>query len=178
MKIGVFCSANNNIDPDFFAATEELGRWMGDSKHTLVFGGCDTGLMQCVAQAVKKSGGLTVGIIPTLVEKGGRVSECVDVKFRCDNLSDRKDLLVAQSDLLIALPGGVGTIDELFTTAASATIGYHNKRVVLYNMKGFWQPLIRLLDYLAEKGMIRGSWRQRILVAESLDDIKRMVEKG
>lgn len=178
MKIGVFCSANNNIDPRYFAATEELGRWIGANKHTLVFGGCNTGLMQCVAQAVKKNGGLTVGIIPTLVEKGGRVSEWVDVQFRCDNLSDRKDLLVAQSDLLIALPGGVGTIDEVFTAAASATIGYHNKRVVLYNIGGFWQPLIGLLDYLSEKGMIRGSWRQRIHVAESLDDIKKMAEKA
>ena len=178
MKIGVFCSANNNIDPRYFAAAEELGGWIGDNGHTLVFGGCNTGLMQCTAQAVKRHGGRTVGVIPTLVERGGRVSECVDVQFRCDTLSDRKDLLVSQSDLLVALPGGVGTIDEVFTATAAATIGYHNKGVVLYNVGGFWQPLIDLLDYLAQKGMIRGSWRQRIHVADSLEDIKKMVEEA
>lgn len=178
MKIGVFCSANNDIDPVFFTAAEELGSWMAEESHTLVFGGCNTGLMQCVAQAVKKNGGRTVGVIPTLVEKGGRVSECVDVQFRCDNLSDRKDLLVSQSDLLVALPGGIGTIDEVFTAAASATIGYHDKRVVLYNIKGFWQPLIDMLDYLTVKGMTRGSWRSHIYVADSLEDIKRMARNG
>ena len=89
----------------------------------------------------------------------------------CDNLTDRKQLMMDQSDVFIALPGGIGTLDEVFTVAASATIGYHHKRVVLYNMKGFWDGAIRMLDDLQAKGVIRGSWQTQIAVANNLDEI-------
>lgn len=171
MKIGVFCSANSNIDPDFFVRTEGLGRWIGEHGHRLVFGGCDMGLMECVAKAAHDSGAMTIGIIPTKVEERGHVSGYVDVQFRCNDLSDRKELLLGQSDILIALPGGIGTLDEIFTVAASATIGYHDKMVILYNIKNFWAPLISLLDELTAKGMIRGDWHTHIKVAESIEEI-------
>lgn len=175
MKIGVFCSANNAIDPDYFALTEQLGRWIAAEGHTLVYGGCNMGLMECVARAVKRQGGLTVGVVPTLVEQGGRKSDCIDVEFRCDNLDDRKALLVEQSDVMVALPGGIGTLDEVFTAAAAATIGYHSKRVVLYNIKGFWRPLIAMLDDMAARGVLRGSWRDHIAVADTFDDLVRLI---
>jgi predicted Rossmann-fold nucleotide-binding protein len=72
MKIAVFCSANNSIAPVCFQKTEELGRWMAAGGHTLVYGGCNSGLMECIGRAVHEGGGLTIGVIPTLVEKGGR----------------------------------------------------------------------------------------------------------
>ena len=173
MKICVFCSANSRIDPDFFAMTRELGRWIGKNGHTLVFGGCDMGLMECVAQAVHEAGGRTVGVVPSKVEENGHVSSFVDVLFPCDNLSDRKDLLLSQSDVCVALPGGVGTLDEVFTVVASATIGYHDKRVILDSMTRFWDPLVQLLDTLQAQGLMRGSWHDYIEVAGSLEEIVR-----
>lgn len=175
MKIGIFCSANSHIDPDFVAATEELGRWMGREGHTLVFGGCDLGLMERVARAVKAEGGRTIGVVPTIVEERGGVSDCVDVEIPCDNLSDRKDLMLAQSDLMVALPGGVGTLDEIFTVVASRTIGYHRKPVLLYDMKGFYAPLIQLLDSLQAQGFVRGHWRDHLGVVSSLEELKQRV---
>ena len=172
MKIGVFCSANDKIDPAFFAKTEELGRWMAHEGHVLVFGGVNQGLMECVARVVHEEGGRTIGVIPRIVEKSGRISEYVDVELLCDNLSDRKQLMEDHSDVFIALPGGIGTIDEVFTIAAAATIGYHQKRVILYNIKGFWDGLIAMLDDLQQRGMVRGRWQDYICVAESLEDIK------
>jgi uncharacterized protein (TIGR00730 family) len=82
--------------------------------------------------------------------------------------------MMDQSDVFIALPGGIGTLDEVFTVAASATIGYHHKIVILYNMKGFWDQLIALMDDLQARGMIRGDWHQYIKVASSLEDIKTL----
>ena len=175
MKIGVFCSANSNIDPDFFSLTRELGTWIGQNDHTLVFGGCNMGLMECIAKSVHEAGGRTIGVVPQVIEKGGKVSDFVDINIACDNLSERKDLMLLQSDVLIALPGGIGTLDEIFSVAAAHTIGYHNKRVIIYNMKGFWDSTIRMLDNLQSQGLIRGSWRNYIQIADSMEQIQLLI---
>ena len=175
MKICVFCSANQQIDPDFFAMTEELGKWAARNGHSIVYGGVNQGLMECIGKAAKEAGGRTIGVIPTLVEKSGRTSDYVEIEIPCDNLTDRKQLMMDQSDVFIALPGGIGTLDEIFTVAASATISYHQKLVILYNMKGFWNSLITLLDDLQAKGMIRGDWRQYIKTDDSIEEISRLI---
>lgn len=171
MKIAVFCSANERIDPDFFAMAADLGKWIAQNGHTLVFGGCNMGLMECIGRTAHDAGGMTIGVVPSIMEKGGRVSDSVDVDIPCDNLTDRKDLMMTQADVFVVLPGGIGTLDELFTVAASYTIGYHRKRVILYNMKGFWNSLIALLDDLQARQMIRGEWRDCIGVADTAESL-------
>ena len=79
------------------------------------------------------------------------------------------------SDVCIALPGGIGTLDEIFTVAASASIGYHRQRVILYNIKGFWNPLISLLKDFSQKGVIRGEWRKQFLIAENISEIAHFI---
>lgn len=175
MRIAIFCSANADIDPDYFRMTEELGRWIGENGHTVVFGGCNMGLMECVAKAARMAGGKTIGVVPAIIEQGGRKSDNVDVTIACDNLSDRKDLMLEHSDVVVALPGGIGTLDEVFTVAASATIGYHHKRVILYNMKGFWDSLIALMDDMQHRGMIRGDWHRVISTANSIEEMERLI---
>jgi hypothetical protein len=177
MKICIFCSANQQIDPDFFTMTEELGVWAAKNGHSIVYGGVNQGLMECVAKATKEAGGHTIGVVPMIVEKSGRTSDYVDVEIPCDNLSDRKQLMQDQSDLFIALPGGIGTLDEIFTIAASATIGYHQKPFVLYNMKGYWDSLIQLLDDLQERGMVRGTWRDYLKIASSINELSAILAK-
>lgn len=175
MKICIFCSANQKIDPDFFRMTEELGQWATREGHTIVYGGVNQGLMECVGKAAHEAGGRTIGVIPRIVEKSGRISDYVDIEMLCDNLSDRKQMMEDQSDVFVALPGGIGTIDELFTIAAAHTIGYHNKLVILYNMKGFWDSLIAMLDDLQQKGMVRGNWHDYIAVANNLEELARII---
>ena len=175
MNICIFCSANSNIPTEYFERTSELGTWMGANGHTLVFGGCNLGLMECVAKAVHDAKGMTVGVVPTIVEKGGKVSDYVDVKILCDNLSDRKDLMIERSDVIIALPGGVGTLDEIFTVLAAASIGYHNKRVILYNIGGFWDSLIAMLDDLKVRGVLRAGFEDTVKVAHTLDEIAALI---
>ena len=177
MKICVFCSANQQIDPAFFAATEELGRWAAENGHSIVYGGVNQGLMECLAKAANEAHGRTIGVIPSMVEKSGRTSDYVDVEIRCDNLTDRKQLMMDQGDVFVALPGGIGTLDEIFTVAASATIGYHQKAVILYNIKECWTGLVALLDELQQRGMMRGQWRDYIKVASSLKELASMVEE-
>ena len=175
MNICIFCSANSNIPTEYFERTSELGTWMGANGHTLVFGGCNLGLMECVAKAVHDAKGMTVGVVPTIVEKGGKVSDYVDVKILCDNLSDRKDLMIERSDVIIALPGGVGTLDEIFTVLAAASIGYHSKRVILNNIGGFWDSLITMLDDLKTRGVLRAGFDDTVKVAHTLDEIAALI---
>ncbi len=238
MNIGIFCSANDNIEREYFDRTEEFGRWCAENGHSIVFGGCNMGLMGCVAEAfgayphplpkgkgdcsssskgLNGSNGLCVqegssvqdgssgssvqdgsrglcssngsrdligsrgakgnliGVVPRIVERGGRMSDRLTVHILCDNLSDRKDLLLAHSDVVVALPGGIGTLDEVFTVAAAHTIGYHQKRIILYNIGGFWNTLIALLDDLQQHGMVRGHWKDYISVANSFEELTAMI---
>lgn len=200
MNIGIFCSANDNLEREYFDRTEEFGHWCAENGHSIVFGGCDMGLMGCVAEAYYQgfkstsrvqegsngsrvqngsSGtkGNLIGVVPRIVERGGRMSERLTVHIPCDNLSDRKDLLLAHSDVVVALPGGIGTLDEVFTVAAAHTIGYHQKRIILYNIGGFWNTLIALLDDLQQRGMIRGHWKDYISVANSFEELTAMITK-
>ncbi len=175
MEICVFCSANDRIAHEYFRLAEEFGMWSAREGHTIVFGGTSSGLMECVAKAAHEAGGMTVGVVPRKVEEGGHVSDNIDVYIPCENLSDRKELMMNRSDAFVALPGGIGTLDEVFSVAASAAIGYHRKPLVLYNMDGFWQPLADLLDSLAASGMVRGEWRNHITLASNLDEVSAAV---
>lgn len=171
MNICVFCSANENIDPEFFTMTSQLGEWIGRHGHALVYGGCDMGLMECVAKAVRKSGGKVIGVIPSRLEQGGHASKYIDERITCDTLEERKKLMLENSDAIVALPGGIGTLDEIFTVASEGTLSYHDKRVIVYNMKGFWNELQSLLDSLQKRGLMRGDYHRRICFANSLDEL-------
>lgn len=175
MNICVFCSANDNIDPDFFTMTCEMGKWIGREGHTLVYGGCDMGLMECVAKSVSESGGKVVGVIPSRLEQGGHVSKYIDECIVCNNLGERKQIMLERSDVIVALPGGFGTLDEIFSVASEGTLCYHDKRVIVYNMKGFWDGLRSLLDSLQQRGLMRGDYQRRICFASSLDEIKTKI---
>lgn len=177
MKIAVFCSANNNIVDKYTKEVEALGQWIGTAGHTLVYGGSNTGLMECVARAAHDAGATVIGVVPQILEKGGRISDYIDVEIPCDNLSDRKDLMLAQADTAVALPGGIGTLDELFSVAASRTIGYHTKKIILYNINGFWDSLVHLLDDLQERGMIRGHYTDGILPVSTLQELQKKIEE-
>ena len=175
MKIAVFCSANNQIDPDFFELTRVMGLRLGAAGHTLVYGGCNLGLMGCLARAWKDAGGRTVGVIPRSFTHDGKLCDFLDEVHYTQNLSDRKDLMLSLADAVVALPGGIGTLDEVFTVAAPATCGFHHKRVILYNVKGFWNSLLALLDDLQNHGMIRGDYHTQITAASTLGQLTEML---
>ena len=170
-RIGVFCSASEVIDSIYFEKAQEFGRWMGQNKKTLVYGGANLGLMECVAKAAKENGGFVMGVVPTKLEERGAVSDLLDVTFRVDNLSERKDAMLRESDVLVALPGGVGTLDEVFHIMAAASIGYHTKKVILYNINGFWDGLLDFLEGLIGQGFARRPMEKFYGVANSFEEL-------
>ena len=108
------------------------------------------GLMEVLARAAKEAGARVFGIVPQFVVDRNHVSETLDVEIRTAALSDRKTVIIDRSDVLVALPGGVGTLDEVFTLLAGRTANETRKRVILYDVDGCWQPLFALLDRLVE----------------------------
>ena len=170
MNICVFCSAND-VAPQYVAAAEKLGRWLGREGHTLVYGGANLGLMEAVARAAHEAGATVVGVVPAILEKTGRASDHIDVRVLCDSLDDRKAIMVERSDLFVALPGGVGTLDEIFTVVAAASIGYHHKRVGLLNIDGFWDSLLAMLDDLQSKGVLRPGLKETLTVGTEVEKV-------
>lgn len=177
-SVAVFCAASENIAPGYFEAAASVGRMLGHIGATLVYGGARFGLMEAVAKGAKEAGAHVVGVVPEILEQRGRVSALIDEKIPCCNLSDRKDIMLAKSDVLVALPGGVGTLDEIFHVAAAATIGYHSKRVILYNVNGFWNRLLAALEELSEAGFVRAGLENIIVVANSIEELESLIEKA
>ena len=169
--IAVFCSANDTIAKEYFDAAQELGQYLAKNDHPLVYGGCALGLMECIAKSVHESGGKTIGVVPTKIEENGKTSQFVDELIYCDNLTDRKQIMMDRADIFIALPGGLGTLDEIFTSAASQTLNYHQKKVILYNVNGFWDTCIAMLDDLQAKGVMRKHYSNQIVVANSIQEV-------
>lgn len=151
---------------------------LGRMGATLVYGGARFGLMEATAQAAKASGATVVGVVPQILEERDRVSTLIDEKINCRNLSDRKDIMLERSDILVALPGGVGTLDEIFHVLAAAMIGYHSKRVVLYNVNGFWDSLMELLGSSKEKGFVRCDLERHLVVANSIDELEKYIQEA
>ena len=152
-----------------------LGAYLGECGVSLVYGGCSLGLMEALAESAHQAGAHIVGVVPSKVEENGHTSKYIDEVVMCENLSDRKQIMMDRSDIFIALPGGLGTLDEIFTVAASQTIGYHNKKVILYNVNGFWNSCIAMLDDLQRSGMMRRAYSNQIMAVESIDDIDRIL---
>ncbi|WP_148372545.1 LOG family protein [Bacteroides bouchesdurhonensis] len=175
-KIGIFCSASENIDKMYFESTRQIGKWMGESNKTLIYGGANLGLMECIAGAVKEYGGTVIGVVPSKLEENGKVSKYLDQMIHTQNLSDRKDIITEESDILVALPGGVGTLDEVFHVIAAASIGYHQKKVIFYNEYGFYNELLKTLSTLEEKGFARQPFSTYYEVAETLDELKEKIK--
>ena len=134
--------------------------------------------MAVVAEAAKNHGGMLMGIVPTVIEERGLTYEGLDVLFHAVNLSDRKDLMLQESDILVALPGGIGTLDEVFHVLASGSIGYHDKRVILYNIDHFWDGLVELLGEMQRQGFVHRRLHKFLLVANTLDELTTLLDEG
>ena len=175
-RIAIFCSASEDIDALFFEKARELGVWMGQNKKTLVYGGSNIGLMECVARAAKDHGSMIIGVVPTKLEERGRVSDLLDVTFRTDNLSDRKDMMLNESDVAVALPGGVGTLDEVFHVMASATLDYHRKKIIFYNINGFWNGVIDFLAGLETQHFAHHPLNRYFAVANDWEELTELIK--
>lgn len=173
-SICVFCSSKEGLRREYEEAAVSLGKEIGRRGARLVYGGSKCGLMKKVADAVHAASGHTVGIVPQILSDRGLADDS-DLVFYTADLSDRKAAMLRESDIFVALPGGLGTLDEIFTTAAANALGYHSKLTVLYNVCGFWDPLREMLRAMESERMLPSGMESKIKFASSPEELYSLI---
>lgn len=150
MKIAVYCSAKDQIAEEYLELGDQLGNWIGEQGHTLVYGGATGGLMTRVSNAAKAAGGEVLGVIPQRIIAANRQATNCDSLYLVTSMNDRKEQMKRLADCFVCLPGSYGTLDEMMDVIASGTVGEHRKPIYVLNYNGFYQPLIELADRMRE----------------------------
>jgi uncharacterized protein (TIGR00730 family) len=176
-RICVYCGSGPGSDPAFVAAARALGAILADNRIGLVYGGGSVGLMGEIANAVLDRGGEVIGIIPTFLENREHANPRGKLIVTRD-MHERKQRMFDEADAFVALPGGVGTLEEVVEQMTWAQLGRHEKPILLANIKKFWDPLCALLDHMEELQFIRPGLAVDYLVAERVDDILPMLRRA
>jgi uncharacterized protein (TIGR00730 family) len=172
----VYCGSGSGTNPRFADAAIALGKQLAENGIGLVYGGGSIGLMGAVATSVLDHGGKVTGIIPEFLTAKENMLDRVQELVVTNNMHERKQLMFDRSDAFIALPGGIGTLEELVEQLTWAQLGQHNKPVLLANIDGFWEPLLRLVDHMRETQFIRAGLSVRLLTADKVADVLPMLQ--
>ncbi len=170
-KICVFCGSGPGADPAFSAAARAFGKILAQNKIRLVYGGGSIGLMGAVAKAAIEHGGEVTGIIPEFLKEREHALKDVQEMIVTRSLHERKQLMFEHADAFVALPGGIGTLEELVEQLTWAQLGRHKKPILIANINGFWDPLRVLLDHMTELKFIRPGLSVRYFVVERVEEI-------
>lgn len=167
-NVCVYCGSSPGDDPSFVEAANELGTLLAAADIRLVYGGGDLGLMGAVAHGVLAGGGKVIGVIPEFLlskeqpEGAERLKSAEMVTV--PDMHTRKQMMFEQADAFIALPGGIGTLEELIEMLTWAQLARHTKPIAVLNTKGFWDPLIELIDHMESAGFLHNPGPARPLV--------------
>jgi uncharacterized protein (TIGR00730 family) len=170
-NICVYCGSGRGKNPLFSQAANTLGEAMAEAGIGLVYGGGGNGLMGDVARSVRAAGGTVTGIIPEALVARENPYTDVDELVVVENLHQRKMMMFERSDAFVALPGGLGTLEELVEQLTWEQLGHHRKPILIADLKGFWGPLLALMEQMRASRFIPDHWPVRYLVATSVEDI-------
>ena len=170
MKIVVYCSSQEGLEKKYQQLARDLGTWIGQHGHTLVYGGSNAGLMHITAAAVHEAGGHIVGVIPEMFRH--RIDPVCDEVVYTANLGDRKQYMIEIGDAFVIMPGGIGTLDEWMSTLAVMTIGNDDPRpIIVANLDGLYDATIRQLADMTHTPFARGKNLARTINATSTADL-------
>ena len=166
--ICVFCAASRTLTQPWLDLATQAGDEIARRGHTLVSGGGRVGMMGAVASAARAAGGHTIGVIPQVLVDWEVADVEADDLIVTDSMGSRKNIMIDESDAFLTLPGGLGTLDELFEVWTTATLGLHHKPVVLLDTGGFYRGLVAWLDGLAETAFVRRTALDLLIVVDSV----------
>jgi len=170
-SVCVYCGSASRVDELYNYTARKVGAAIGSQKLHLIYGGGHVGLMGVLADATLAAGGEVTGIIPEHIRVHELQHSGLTELIVVDNMHIRKDMMAEKADAFIALPGGFGTLDELFEILTWKQIGLHTKPIVIYNEHGFWDPLLGLIEQVISKNFAPENNRQIFKVVTNIDDM-------
>lgn len=177
MTIAVYCGSGMGNNMCFQKAAEDLGRWIGKTGYSLVYGGGEAGLMGIIAKNAKENGARVTGVVPSDVEfiRARPQPYCDEVVFT-KNMSERKQKMLELADCFIALPGGIGTVDEISEVITLTKIGVMNKKSILFNTNGFYEPFKSLLSQMCAADFLKEAELSHVLFSDNLQEIGHFID--
>lgn len=171
-SICIFCGSRSGTLPAYVEAARDTGQAIAKQGWRLTYGAGDVGLMGEVARAAQNAGGATLGVIPTHLMTAERGKRDLDAFIITETMHERKKVMFMNSDAIVVLPGGAGSLDEFFEVLTWAQIGLHRKPICLLNTQGYWQPLLALIDHTIAQGFADPSLRDQF---SSQDDVASLI---
>ena len=179
MNITVYCGANCGRDPEFGNRARQLGTWMGQNGHRLVYGAGDVGMMGILSNAVLEAGGDVLGVTPAFFIRAEEIHEkLTELRITAD-LTERRSVMIQEGDAFIALPGGTGTLDEISEVMCLTRLGLLGEKirpVMLYNVNGYYDDLFRFLDRMEQENFFGREDRNNVIEVTCLEDIEKTLE--
>ena len=179
MKVAVYCGSRSGNEPLYAQTAKELGEFFANNGIDLVFGGGHVGLMGIVADAVLAKGGKVYGVIPQHLVNRELAHPGLTELFVVNNMHERKAKMAELADGFVALPGGIGTLEEIFEVWTWAQLGFHRKPCAFYNVEGFYESLLDMVKTMVAAGFVKQQYLDMIVVAktptELLDGFKAYV---
>jgi uncharacterized protein (TIGR00730 family) len=175
-SIGVFCGSSVGARPEYAFAARQIGRLLAERHLDLIYGGGCIGLMGIMADAAMAAGGRVVGVIPRILYRKEVAHEGLTDLHVVESMSERKVLIGELSDAFIALPGGIGTMDELFEVWTWTQLGLQNKRTGLLNTNGYFDSLLSLVERMIAEGFLRPAHREILIVENDAETLLARLE--
>lgn len=170
-SVCVYCGSRFGNDPAYKTAADDLGRELAENKMRLVYGAGDVGLMGEVANATQAAGGQTFGVIPVHLLEFEAGKRDLTSFIVTENMHERKKVMYMNADAIVTLPGGAGSLDELFEVLTWRQLGLHDKPVYLLNINGYWDKLIGLIDHVIDEGFADASFRDFLQVVDDVPTV-------
>jgi uncharacterized protein (TIGR00730 family) len=174
----VYCGSSTGTDPTFVAAARALGKILAENRLRLIFGGGSVGMMGALAGSVLAHGGAVTGVIPEFLVNNEHMLAGAQETIRTRDMHERKRVMFERADAFVALPGGIGTLEELVEQLTWAQLGHHRKPILLANITRFWNPLLELLDHMTALGFLHSVSRLNYLVVDNVEDILPSLRKA
>ena len=174
-SVCVYCASGPGTNPAFVDSAHRLGQILADNRIRLVYGGGSVGLMGALAASMLDHGGFVTGVIPDFLVNREHMMERAQERIITRDMHERKRIMFERADAFVALPGGVGTLEELVEQITWAQLGRHKKPILLANIEGFWEPLCVLLDHMKTLQFIRAGLAIDLLVANRIEDVLPML---
>ena len=166
--VTVYCSSSRKVAPVYFDAARQVGAAIARERWRLVYGGNNIGCMGALADAARAADGKVTGVTPQLLVDQGIADDKCDELVVTSGMRDRKALLEERGDAFIALPGGLGTFEEVFEIIVGRVLGYHEKPIVLLNITHYYDPLLKMIDHGIEQHFIRARAKDAYFVTHSV----------